>query len=80
MYISPNQVSKPGISSNTTSSEVQLALAAAFRFHDSKNRFPSLLSEEDAQELVEDLSCDLGVVGLFVPFSCSVRNVPSFFF
>jgi len=32
---------------------VQLALAAAFRFHDSKNRFPSLLSEEDAQELAD---------------------------
>ena len=53
--------------------EVQLALAAALRFHDAKNRFPSLLSEEDAQELVKISAIKvLKILGslFFVPFSC----------
>ena len=44
---------------------------------DSKNRFPSLLSEEDAQELVEDLSREFGGGCLF-PFPARFEMSHSF--
>ena len=60
-----------GISSNMISfDEVQLALAAALRFHDSKFRFPWRLSEEDAKELVKISAIELfGDLGVVFPFS-----------